>query len=64
MLSNTNNVLSEIKFLSVKAKQAKPQFPHRLSVLLTLWPTTGLQVTVDKNQVFLRQGVTFMFNKM
>lgn len=56
MLSNTNDMLSEIKFLRVKAKQAEPQFPHRLSVFPILWPTTGLQVAVDKKRVFKMGG--------
>lgn len=42
MLTDTHNVLSEVKVLSIKAQQAEPQLPHRLSVLPIVWPTTGL----------------------
>lgn len=41
MLTDTDNMLSEVKVLSVEAEQAEPQLPHRLSVLPVLWPATG-----------------------
>lgn len=58
MLSNTHNMLSEIKVLGVKAEQAKPQFPHCLGVLSILRPATGLQASVNKDHVFVRQDTT------
>lgn len=51
MLTDTDNMLSEVKVLSVEAEQAEPQLPHRLSVLPILWPATGLQVDKDKNLI-------------
>lgn len=48
MLTDTDNMLSEVKVLCIKAEQAEPQLPHRLRVLPTLWPVTGLQVEEDK----------------
>lgn len=44
MLTDTDNMLSEVKILSVEAEQAEPQLAHCLSVLPVLWPATWLQV--------------------
>lgn len=43
MLTDADNMLSEVEVLGIKAEQAEPQLPHRLSVPPTLWPATGLQ---------------------
>lgn len=51
MLTDADNMLSEVKVLGVEAEQAEPQLPHRLSVLPGMWPATGLQVEEDKNLI-------------
>lgn len=48
LLTDADNMLPKIKVFSVEAEQAEPQLPHRLSVLLILWPATGLQVEEDR----------------
>lgn len=48
VLTDTDDVLSEVEVLRVKAEQAEPQLPHRLSVLPVLRPATGLQVKEGK----------------
>lgn len=47
VLSNADNMLSEIKVLGVKAEEAEPQVAHSLCVLPKRWPTTGLQVVKE-----------------
>lgn len=54
MLTDTHNMLPEVKVLSIKAQQAEPQLSHRLSVLLVLWPATGLH----GKEVLLTDSVT------
>lgn len=48
MLTDTDNMLSEVKVLCIKAEQAEPQLPHSLSVLPILRPATRLQVEEDE----------------
>lgn len=63
MLTDTDNVLSEVKILSVEAEQAEPQLAHHLSVLPVLWPATWLQVEEDKIDMLIKCGVTGKFTK-
>lgn len=44
VLTDTHNMLPEVKVLGIKAEQAEPQLPHRLHVHPILRPATGLQV--------------------
>lgn len=44
LLTDADNMLFEVKVLSVEPKKTKPQLPHCLSVDPKLWPATGLQV--------------------
>lgn len=62
MLTDTDNVLSEVKILSVEAEQAEPQLAHSLSVLPVLWPATWLQVE-DKIDMLIKYGVTGKFTE-
>lgn len=59
MLADTHNMLSEVKVLGIKAQQAEPQLPHRLSVLPILWPATGLH----RKEMLLRDCATGIFTK-
>ena len=63
VLTDTDNMLSEVEVLCIKAEQAEPQLPHRLSVLPVLWPATGLHVEEDKIQVLSRHGVPCIFTE-
>lgn len=40
VLTDADNMLPEVKVLSVEAKQAEPQLPHRLCVCPELGPAT------------------------
>lgn len=59
--TETDDMLSEVKVLGIKAEQAEPQLPHRLSVLPALWPETGLQVEDDKINALLTCTFTNIF---
>lgn len=61
MLTDTDNMLSEVKILSVEAEQAEPQLAHCLSVLPVLWPATWLQV--EEDNMLIKYAVTGKFTK-
>lgn len=64
VLTDTDNMLSEVEVLCIKAEQAEPQIPHRFSVGPILRPATGLWVEEDKIDMLLRHGVTCIFTQM
>ena len=64
VLTDTDNMLSEVKVFGVKAEQAKPQLPHRLSVLPILGPAAGLQVEGGKINRLFRHSATYLFTKV
>ena len=51
MLSDTHDMLFEVKILGVEAEETQPQLPHRLCVFPILWPVTRLQVETDDGDI-------------
>ena len=61
VLTDTDDMLSEVKVLCVKAEQAEPQVSHRLCVPPVLGPATGLQVTGYKDKVLKTISIQWLY---